>query len=327
MLFDFDLPSLEWRECRIPKPKKPGEYRKLSIPNDALKAVQRDILQYLYTVQGLRPSCFAHGFVPRRNTSTGVARHSKDADVILCMDVKDFFDNFPLKPVKDRLVMSGIGELLSAKIITACSYKGSLPQGGPCSPFLTNAGMFEVDLMLSSFAKRHGFKYSRYADDITLSLDCAEAGKDKRKNYLFMFYGVDKLLSKTLGLRLNWKKNHTIWKNGREKRQVTGVVIRKDGLGYNAPRKLRRHVRAMACNLARKLQNAGNMPEAEDFRVWAKLVGYVRYFDNLRSYSTGDAASADPIIQECYWNYLASLFDYKGLGLEKEERRSNGQRE
>ena len=87
-MFDFDMPPLDWRVCKIPKPKKPGEFRKITIPNDQLKARQREILRYLYKVKGLKASVFAHGFVPFRNTSTGVACLPKESEVILCMDRK-----------------------------------------------------------------------------------------------------------------------------------------------------------------------------------------------------------------------------------------------
>ena len=79
-MFDFDMPPLDWRECDIPKQHKPWEKRHLTIPNDELKKQQVKVLHFLYTVKELRPSGFAHGFVPHRNTSSGVDRHDRNAD-------------------------------------------------------------------------------------------------------------------------------------------------------------------------------------------------------------------------------------------------------
>lgn len=310
-MFDFDMPPLDWRVCKIPKPKKPGEFRKITIPNDQLKARQREILRYLYKVKGLKASVFAHGFVPFRNTSTGVACLPKESEVILCMDVKDFFDNFPLEPIRKRMIEAGVGASLVEKILTACSFKNTIPQGGPCSPALTNIGMFEVDLMISAFARSRGYAYTRYADDITLSKIPEVTPEVEVKNIWRLFHGVEKILSTRLGLSLKHSKNHVIHLKGKEKRQVLGVVIRKDGKGYNAPKRMRTTARAMLCNLARKVESKGGRVFPEDRITWQKIVGYVRYFDNLRSYSDEDCATADPLIQQKYWDYLWPLFEKK----------------
>ena len=305
-MFDFDMPPLDWREARIPKKGKPGQFRKLCIPNDELKEVQRNILQYLYSIKALRPSIYAHGFIRHRNTCTGAQRHAKTTECILHMDVKDFFDNFPVNVAKERLLQANISSSLVEKIMTVCTYKDSFPQGSPCSPCLTNIGMFETDKMLGSFADKRGFTYSRYADDIILCLK--EGVKAERSSYKHIFIGIDKLLQARLGLHLNRKKNSVSFMYGRESRAITGVVVRKDGMGYNAPMRMRRTARAMACNLARKLRAQGGAPRAEDYSSWAKLLGYIRYFDYIRSWSVGDASSADPIIQEKFFDELKEAF-------------------
>ena len=282
----------------------------MRIPNDELKGVQRDILNYLYKVKELKPSGFAHGFVPFRNTCTGVARHNRTAEVILCMDVKDFFDHFPVEPVRAALIEAGIGRVLTDKIITACTCDGSFPQGGPCSPYLTNIGMKEVDLLISAYAKNQGFLYSRYADDITFSRDQTTDIPLKR-NYVYIFYGVEKILRDRLGLRINHRKDHQIWLKGREARRVTGVVIRKDGLGYNAPMKMRRLGRAMLHNLYRKIEDRNGVVLDSDWAEWRKVLGYIQYFDKIRSYSDEEVAGADPKIPERQFNYLAARFGMK----------------
>lgn len=309
-MIDFDLPPLDWRECRIPKPNKPGEYRKLTIPNDTLKKVQRLILEYLYTVPELPVAIFAHGFYPHRSIITNVCRHDKDFDVILGMDVHSFFDTFPTSVVKDCLLKAHIGEHLVDKIMTVCTYKDTLPQGSPTSPHLTNIGMFETDLIISAFAKRNGFTYTRYADDLVFSINYAKQGNEPSTGYKFMFKGIEKILSARLGLHLNEAKSHIIRKHNKVKRRVTGVVIRADALGYNAPRQKRNITRARLCNLARKVQKNHGVVTAEDYKEWASIVGYMRYADNVRAASDEGsvAAGADPRFQEKFYNYLKDKF-------------------
>src|SRR5207244_7518772 len=46
-----------------------------------------------------------------------------------------------------------------------------LPQGACTSPAITNALCWRLDRRLTALAKRHGFTYTRYADDLTFSGD------------------------------------------------------------------------------------------------------------------------------------------------------------
>jgi len=46
---------------------------------------------------------------------------------------------------------------------------GVLPQGAPSSPMLSNLAAGELDDVFQEYALGHGFVYTRYADDITIS--------------------------------------------------------------------------------------------------------------------------------------------------------------
>ncbi len=46
---------------------------------------------------------------------------------------------------------------------------GVLPQGAPTSPMLSNLVAWKLDDLLCTFSLAHGFVYTRYADDLTLS--------------------------------------------------------------------------------------------------------------------------------------------------------------
>ena len=309
-MFDFDLPPLTWREARIPK--KSGGFRKLEIPNDELKQLQRTILQYLYRNKGLRPSAMAHGFVPYRNTCTALTHHNTLAPIILCMDIHDFFGTFPIEPVRARMIGAGIPATTVEKILTACTYKGHFPQGAPTSPYLTNVGMLDTDRVLAAYASKHGYIYTRYADDLTFSL---RDGAAPQKKQTFFFYGVEKILSVMLGIHLKKAKSHEIRINSRAARRVTGVVIRKDGLGFNAPRRMRKNIRAGIHNLAERIRGNNGRVFDEDHLTWRKLLGSILYMDNLRSYSpSAQVAGADPVVNETDFRYLCLKFNYqKGL--------------
>lgn len=55
-------------------------------------------------------------------------------------------------------------------IANLCCFEGSLPQGAPTSPTLSNIVCQRLDKKLSNLAKQYKSSYSRYADDITFSV-------------------------------------------------------------------------------------------------------------------------------------------------------------
>ena len=312
-MYDINLKDvpLDWREARIPKPNKPGEFRHLTIPNDRLKTIQRGILkESLYNVDALKPTSYAYGFVPFKSCLEAVQAHDRKAD-FFCMDAKDFFDTFPVEVVRKQLLKGGLEEEYVDKMLTACSYNNKLPQGSPASPCLTNIGMLDVDKMLGAFADSIGATFTRYADDLVFSINFANKGLPYKKRGMYIFKSVDARLYAETGVHLNWKKCHIIPYKGKVKRQVLGICIRLDGLGYNAPGKLRRTARAMCCNLWRKLKQQHWRPQDGDWAAWARLKGTVHYLDYVRSGSDDCVAGADSRIQEKFWNDLLRVFDGK----------------
>lgn len=170
-LYDLKRVPRTWRIAYIPK--KNGEKRKLTIPNDQLKELQHDILQYLYELvrQGkVQVSSLAHGFVPYHSCVTSILKHDKESQVFLCCDMLHAFDLLDPEFAKVKLLDGGVSKAYADEIIGACAYQNSLPQGGPASPYLLNIAMFDADCEIAAYAKKHGFQYTRYADDLVFSI-------------------------------------------------------------------------------------------------------------------------------------------------------------
>jgi len=322
-LYDLEHVDKSWRIAYIPK--KSGGKRKLTIPNDALKDVQRDILEYLYQLrdQGrLNVSGVAHGFLPYRSTLTSLLRHDKKSEIFVCCDIHHAFDE--LKPiyVSAPMIDGGVSEEYAKAMIDACSYNGSLPQGAPTSPFMLNIAMFEADCQIAAYAKKHGFTYTRYADDLTFSVrECDpkvldalrknEAKDSPSKNpFLWFLYGVDKILQMTVDLHLNHKKDHVIFRGSKCKPYILGVCVRQDGEGYNAERRFRENTRAGICNLYHRVFDGREKPTTyDDWLEWKTLEGRVRYADLCRSRSNPGFDFCDPVIQEKFYEPLQRKFN------------------
>lgn len=302
-------PKVEWRKARIPK--KSGGFRELIIPGDELKAVQKSILEELYVTEGLGVTSFASGFVPYRNTIYGAMKHAKDADYIIEMDVHNFFPSFNVDKVRPYLNNSGLGMAKVDYIMKYCVYeengKKQFPQGAPTSPYLTNIGMKETDLKLDALAANTGLTYSRYADDLTFATTDHIISRTADSFYPFI-KKVECLLDYEQDLQLSRKKTRVIFKNSpRVPRRITGVVVRKDGLGYNAPKKVRHKARCLCHILWKKLQDKEDIKDL--WPMYREMKGLICYCDYLRSYSDGDAATADPVINPLKFNFIEEHFN------------------
>lgn len=331
------MPDTTWRTATIPK--KSGGVRVLRIPNDDLKSVQRKLLNYLYTFKALRPMYSAVGFVPGRDTMSGVIQHSRNAAFVLCMDIKNFFDSVPFSKVEQNLLKAGVPATIVDYIGKTCLCDGKCSQGAPTSPYLANIALQRFDKIMTYYCKKHGLVYSRYADDIAISV-CPSgltfdggiqdnpyytilAGKLVRKpqskahiDRLILL--TSRLLTKHVGpsMKLKHKKTRVAWRNGMSGRRITGVVLRNDWEGYNAPRKFRRVTRAMLHNLYVELRDLKPNAHLSEYRAkWAMIKGRIFYCDRLRQHSvTLEAAMDDPLFPEAEVDYVTSRLEKKTRG-------------
>jgi len=326
MIYSFDVNKipLDWRDIKIPK--KSGGWRQLHVPNDDLKEAQKEVLDGLYQLwlqDKIKISAVAHGFVPTRDILTAVTRHDLQSKVVICVDVKGFFDNFPTWATREKLLLAKPSYEVDVDM-KLCTYNNTFPQGSPASPFLTNIGMFDVDCQLAAYSKKHGFLYTRYADDMQFSLipgseqeikfltddKARKAGNtDKYPSFYQFIIGVETILKKELGLILSKDKTHIIYRMARCKPQVLGVILRQDMQGYNAPMRTRQKARAAVHNLWKRITEHHGVVFPEDWITWPRVKGLVGFLNNCRKCSLPGADTPDPRINFREYNYLKEKFN------------------
>jgi hypothetical protein len=259
-------------------PKRGGGERAIWAPLPKLKAAQHWILHNV--AEKLPVHGAAHGFLPGRSTLTNAAAHT-GARLVVKVDVRDFFPTVTLRRVKGIFRKAGYREQVATLLALLCTeapreavpldgetYYVSLgprclPQGAPTSPALTNTLCLRLDRRISGLAKRLGWRYTRYADDLTFSLPDGHAGPPR----LGALLGLVRRVVEAEGFRLHPEKTRVHRRGGRQ--QVTGLVVNGGG-PPRVPRKLRRQLRAAAHNLRRgKPFKEGETP--------ARLAGYAAY--------------------------------------------------
>jgi hypothetical protein len=259
-------------------PKRGGGERAIWAPLPKLKAAQRWILHHI--AEKLPVHGAVHGFLPGRSTLTNATAHVNPA-VVVKMDVKDFFPTVTLRRVKGIFRKAGYREQVATLLALLCTeaprevveldgqtYYVSLgprcsPQGAPTSPALTNTLCLRLDRRLSGLAKRLGWRYTRYADDLTFSLPADHAGEAKIGTLL----GLVRRVVEAEGFHLNPEKTRVHRRGGRQ--QVTGLVVNGSS-PPRVPRRLRRQLRAAAHNL----RQGKPLKEGETL---ARLTGYAAY--------------------------------------------------
>ncbi|HUS27890.1 MAG TPA: reverse transcriptase family protein [Kofleriaceae bacterium] len=169
---------------RFTIPKKTGGERVISAPHKRLKAAQNWILKHVLEPLALADA--AHGFVPGRSTVSNALPHV-GAAIVVNVDLKDFFPTVTYKRTKGLFKKLGYSEEVATVLGLVCSEPDitqteldgttfyvargprRLPQGAPTSPAITNALCRRLDRRIMGWAAKHGFTYTRYADDLTVS--------------------------------------------------------------------------------------------------------------------------------------------------------------
>ncbi len=246
--------SLHYRRFAIPK--RDGSERPIWAPLPRLKAAQTWVLHNI--VERLPVHGAAHGFLAGRSTLTNAAAHT-NAKLVLKMDVKEFFPTVTWRRVKGVFRRAGYRERVATLLALLCTesprevvqldgttYYVSLgprclPQGAPTSPALTNALCLRLDRRLTGLAAKLGWRYTRYADDLTFSLLAAHAGPPR----LGALIGCVARVVETEGFQVHPEKTRVARPGGRQ--AVTGLVVNGDA-APRTPRSLRRQLRAALHN-------------------------------------------------------------------------------
>lgn len=257
--------ACSYREVHIPKRR--GGTRRLLIPDDVTKAMQRRILRRV--LGGLRAHAAATGFERGKSIVENALPHCGSA-VVIRMDIVDFFTSTKSERVLRYFQWVG-WDRESAEILTRLTtHEGGLPQGAPTSPRLSNLVNFYLDVQIANRAARRGGVYTRYADDITISLP-----RPNGRRVRGMIQHTRRILAKH-GYRLHTRRKLHVAR--RHQRQVvTGLVVNEK---VRLPREIRRRLRATRHRMAK-----GEAPKqgAASAQGWFAYEGMVAERVRLRS--------------------------------------------
>ena len=137
----------------------------LHVPSRRLKLAQKRTLRWL-TCRTTPHPCSA--CVKGRGTHWTYQRHARHP-AMLRLDISNFFPSVRETAVEEGLVRLGACEPMAKALVRLVTLSEVLPQGAPTSVAIADIVLFPLDMRLAGMARKHGFTYSRYVDDITLS--------------------------------------------------------------------------------------------------------------------------------------------------------------
>ncbi len=223
--------------------------RVIHAPNDELKNIQIKLTEFLYSEQnrllserGISPN-ISHGFEKGKNIISN-ARIHRNKRYVLNIDLKNFFDSFHFGRVRGYFHKNKHFNYpieVATVIAQLVCYKGSLPQGAPTSPVITNLICQILDFRILSLAKKYRMDYTRYADDLTFSTN----NRDFLSLYEDFMNEITAIIEKA-GFYINEKKIRLQYRNS--KQTTTGLVVNKR---ISVEREYVRKTKAMAHSLYR----------------------------------------------------------------------------
>lgn len=267
-------------------PKKNGESREINAPKGTLKILQEKLLSIFELVYDSESFTNVHGFVKTRDIFSNAKIHV-GKKYILNIDLKDFFPSIYYKRIFGLLTKRyNIGPTAAKTISNLVIYKGTLPQGAPTSPILSNMICVGLDKRLSKYAKKNGLEYTRYADDITFSAN---------KKFCFSKVYNNGLTNSILEIiesenfKVNPNKIFAQYSSSHQ--EVTGLVVNEK---INVRKKfLRNKIRAELHNqemeLKRLIQENNDAKGFENFKelrkkdgMEKKLKGYINFLGQVK---------------------------------------------
>lgn len=265
--------------------KRDGGARLIEAPKHTLRALQRRVLAGL--LNHVPPHDAAHGCVPGRSVRSHAVLHS-GAAVLVKLDLRDFFGRIPAGrihalfrslgyPPACARYLTGLTTHCTPRAVAAAvpqapyaspearrrqlrwgaeRIERHLPQGAPTSPALANLCAYRLDVRLAGLAAACGGRYSRYVDDLSISLPQGDAPLGRRVLRTLAAIALEE------GFEPNWRKAGVF--PAAVSQRVTGVVVNHQP---NLPRAEYDRLKAIVHNCRRHGPDSQNHAGHPDFRA------------------------------------------------------------
>ena len=250
-----------YRRFRIPKNN--GKSRLISAPLPLLKDVQTFILENILCKIPCHPC--AKAYIKKKSLKDNAKFH-RNQEKLLKIDLADYFPSLSSKRVYAYFISLGYSKALCSLFSGLCTLSGSLPQGAPTSPYLSNLLTMQLDQQLFELCQDNGtLRYTRYADDISIS------GSFDARVIIPKVYKIIRMN----GLLPNTDKTHVIGQHMQQ--NVTGIVVNKR---VQVPKNYRKKIRLEMYYITKfglSEHLSRSLPECSADEYVSQLLGRISY--------------------------------------------------
>lgn len=228
----------------------------------------------------------------------------KDSKYYLSTDLTNFFNSIKKENIKtllekniQNIKIDNIKEHIE-KIVNLASYDGVLPVGFAPSAKISNAFLYDFDLLLKEYCNDYNIVYTRYSDDLIFSCEDYELF-DQLIKY------IEKLLKELFSgtLSLNLKKTKT--QSKKQKIKLLGVQITPDG-NLTVDKKIKTNIVVLFYfYINDKARYKDFLNNKFDGRI-TKVFGTLSYINSIDSYFLDHLRSR-------YGNYIVDSFLHRSV--------------
>lgn len=214
----------QYESFYLPKPQ--GGYRLIQAPRQPLKGHQDRLGRYWQWVYYRDKPAASFGFVIApadeehpSNIYTNALLH-QGQKWVLNLDLKSFFHQISQATLEQLFLAApfSYSPELAQCLAGLCTFEGRLPMGAPSSPVLSNFAARPLDQRLSKLAKAQDWRYSRYADDLTIS---------SPEKITASQMGLLREQIEASGFTVNTKKLKL--QHRKDPPEITGLILQKSG--------------------------------------------------------------------------------------------------
>ena len=156
----------EWFKRPFIKTKR-GKSREIDPPTVVGKRRLKRLAMFIARELPIHPC--AHGSVTDRSPFTAASLHL-GARAVVRRDVKDCFPSLTAARFEAELIELGFLHDVAYLLTGLLLYRGRLPQGSPASNAALNLFFYRTDEVIRRAAAAIGGRYTRYSDDLVISL-------------------------------------------------------------------------------------------------------------------------------------------------------------
>lgn len=301
----------KYESFKIPKKNGRGS-RKIDAPNHTLKTLQRGVYHRLLKRLHLHQAATA--YIPGKSIFDNALPHVGQK-IVINIDLKDFFGSVSSDKVYRYWRFLGWDVETSIILKNICCYRGSLPQGSPTSPALSNLCNQLLDARLEGLAKKNKGQYTRYSDDLTFSFSNSHTYKRGILDRIHQILASE-------GYEIQEKKKIRIQRP--HQRQITTGLVVNDKV--NLPKEVRKRIRAMRHHFAKGTLSKKDTERLVGYESLLKMIDRVNIanaprrieFNKLVEFSNPSFKQLDSLSMNKVLFLASSPLDEARLRLDKE---------